>query len=115
PVERRRGRALAMAAVGRVDPGTAMDEAMVDEMAVKRDLAADVHWRVRWDIRLAVAFAIPLTAANRGVGMGSERAAADRRAGAKYVSAAAKSAAVVTTSTARATPAPSTTGVRGES
>jgi hypothetical protein len=63
----------------RVDPEAAIDEAMVDGVAVKRDLAADVRWRICWGVRLAV----PSAAANGGVGVGRERAAVDRRAGAK--------------------------------
>jgi len=70
-----------------------MDEAMVDEVAVKRDPVVDVHWGVHWGVHLA--------AANRGVGMGRRRAAADRRAGAKCAPAAM--------------PAASTTAARGES
>ena len=85
-----------------------MDEAMVDEVAVKRDPVVDVHWGVHWRVHLA--------AANRGVGMGRRRAAVDRRAGAKCAPAAAKSAAVVTTSTAvRSAPAASTTAARSKS
>jgi len=75
-----------------------MDEAMVDEVAVKRDPAVDVHWCVHLSVHLAP-LAVPLAAANRGVGMGRERAAVDRRAGAKCAPSAANSAAVVTTST----------------
>jgi len=94
-----------------------MDEAMADEVAVKRDPVVDVHWGVHWGVHLAV----HLAAANRGVGMGRRRAAVDRRAGAKCAPAAAKSAAVVTTSTAvrsapaLSAPAASTTAARGES
>ena len=46
-----------------------MDEAMVDEVAVKRDPAVDVHWCVHLSVHLAP-LAVPLAAANRGVGMG---------------------------------------------
>jgi len=88
-----------------------MDEAMVDEVAVKRDPAVDVHWCVHLSVHLAP-LAVPLAAANRGVGMGRERAAVDRRAGPKCAPAAAKFAAVVTTSAAAAMPAASTTAPR---
>jgi hypothetical protein len=76
-----------------------MDEAMVDEVAVKRDPAVDVLWCIHFCVHLAP-LAVPLAAANRGVGMGRKRAAVDRRAGAKCAPAAAKSAAVVTPATA---------------
>src|SRR5229473_215122 len=90
PAERREDATPAIAAIVRIDGEPAMDEAMVDEVAVKRDAAVDVH---------LAPLAVPLAAANRGVGMGRERAAVDRRAGAKCAPSAANSAAVVTTST----------------
>jgi len=92
-----------------------MAEATVGDVAMKRDPAVDVHWcvhwRVHWCVHLAL-LAVPLAAANRGVGMGRERAAVDRRAGPKCAPAAAKFAAAVTTSAAGAMPAASTTAPR---
>jgi hypothetical protein len=83
-----------------------MAEAMVGDVAVNP--AVDVHWGVHWGVHLAV----HLAAANRGIGMGRERAAVDRRAGPKCAPAAAKFAAAVTTSAAGAMPAASTTAPR---
>jgi hypothetical protein len=95
-----------------------MDEAMVDEVAVKRDPAVDVLWCIHWCIHFCVhlaPLAVPLAAANRGVGMGRERAAVDQRAGAKCAPGAANSAAVVTTSTAPTMRAASTAAARSYS
>jgi hypothetical protein len=72
-----------------------MDEAMVGDVAVKGDPAVDVLWCVHLCVHLAP-LAVPLAAANRGVGMGRERPAVDGRAGTKCAPSAAKSAAVVT-------------------
>jgi hypothetical protein len=92
PTERRTDATPAIAAIVRIDGEPAMAQAMVDDVAVKRDAAVDVRRCVLWCVPLAP-LAVPLAAANRGVGMGRERAAMDRRAGAKCTPAAAKSAA----------------------
>jgi hypothetical protein len=107
PAERRHDATPAIAAVVPID---AVDYAVAGDLAVKRDPAVDVLRDVHLSVHGCVHGCVPLAAANRGVGMGGERAAADRRAGAKCSLAAAKSAAVVTT--AGAMPAASTTAPR---